>query len=181
MKRDVDLPDAGQYHEEYKSSHTPAFTVVKPNGYGFWHALTNTGNEWVVLILEKELTPQRPASIEAALEDLSQNQKDRLLTFSAEIARSGDHVFERSANPLDTFGDVPRDTLARFFVALLNTPEGANHEQCTAVALLLKLAKTDKKTVIRTCKQSLKSSEAPSFYLKDILRKLEHRDKRGHE
>jgi hypothetical protein len=173
LKRDADLSDATQYREEYKSSHTPPFAVVKPNGFGFWHALANTGNEWAVLILEKELISQQPLRFEPALAGLSLEQKRRIRALENEIVHSGDHIFERSKDPLAGFSDIKPDALARILIALLNAPEGANHEQCTAVALLLKLAKKSRDAVVRSCERALKSLEAPAFYLEDILRKLE--------
>jgi hypothetical protein len=55
---------------------------------------------------------------------------------------------------------------------MLNLPEGANHEPCTAVALLLKLSQNNKQVVLQECQRALRNNSAPSFYLANIINKL---------
>ncbi len=163
----IDIPN-----EEYKSSHTPPFTAVKQDGYGFWHNVTNVSNEWVMLVLEKEMIPSKPLILKKVLERFPKHKVHLFEELARSIKEKGDHVFEINHNPLEPFVGVEPEVIAQALIALLNLPDTGNHEQCTAVALLLKLGKTEKSEVIRSCRVALRQNQAPVFYLEEIIRKL---------
>ncbi|MFA6553781.1 MAG: hypothetical protein WCT27_05125 [Patescibacteria group bacterium] len=171
-KRDVELGRKEFFKEQYKSSHTPPFSVVKPDGFGFWHNISNTSNEWVLLVLEKQLAALIPLGTGKIIKSLPGDQQAKMLTLVKDIQEKGDKIFVNNDNPLRELGGIKPDALARLFVAMLNVPDHANHEPCTAVALLLKLAKGSRQVVKVECQAALESNGAPAFYLKEIIKKL---------
>lgn len=170
-KRDVDFKEDSA-KAEFKSSHIPAFKVVKPNGYGFWHNIQDLSNEWVLLVLEKKLKASNPVNIDKLLQELQPKQRAEIQSLISKIADQGDHIFESKVNPLDDLSDIDVKYVARALISALNLPEHANHEPCTAVALLLKLAKDNKQVVLQECQKALAENSAPVFYLDDIINKL---------
>ena len=56
--------------EEIKSSRD-TFSVVKENGEGFYHNLINLSNEWILIVLEKELTLQKIPDFKSKIDVLS--------------------------------------------------------------------------------------------------------------
>ncbi|MCX6806814.1 MAG: hypothetical protein NT135_01690 [Candidatus Berkelbacteria bacterium] len=161
---------------EYKSSHTPPFRVVRRSGSGFWHNLQNLSNEWVLLILEKKLIASSPLKIDKAMGDLKGDEKDKILDLFQKIKNQGDHIFENNSNPLENLLGIGTKYIILALISALNLREHANHEPCTAVALLLKMAKINKNLVLKECHDALRSNRAPAFYLNDIINKLARRD-----
>lgn len=160
---------------EFKSSHAPPFKVVKTNGYGFWHNIKSISNEWALLILEKKLVASNPLDIDKIFKELQPSQREKVRDLIDKIKRQGDRIFEDRINPLYNLSDVDIKCLTSALISALNLPEHANHEPCTAVALLLKLSKLskeNKKVVLQKCRKALKENNAPVFYLTDIINKL---------
>lgn len=171
-KRDVDVGEKDYYKEQFKSSHTPPFSVVKPDGYGFWHTLVNMSNEWVLLVVEKRLAAQSPLDVEKIIASVPPEKRGHVRQLVSEIRVHGDKVFLGNGDPLFQLRDLGTETLVRVLIALLNMPEHGNHESCTVVALLLKLAKGEREAVRQACQRALENNEAPAFYLKEVLHKL---------
>jgi len=170
-KREIDLKkDSPKI--EFKSSHVPPFKVIRPNGYGFWHNIQNLSNEWVLLVLEKKLVASNPLDIDKIAKELPSSQRGKVHNLIDKIKRQGDRIFEDRINPLDNLSDVDIKYLITALISALNLPEHANHESCTAAALLLKLSKDNKKIVLWECQKALKENSAPAFYLTDIINKL---------
>ncbi len=159
--------------EEYKSSHIPPFKVVKPNGYGFWHNLCNQSNEWVLLILEKKLVASNPVTLDKTIKLLAPDKKAKISELIEKIKTQGDQIFKKKLNPLDNLERIDIKYIVSALISALNLPEHANHESCTAVALLLKLAKRNRNLVLKECQNALKENRAPAFYLNEIIDKLE--------
>lgn len=170
-KREVDFKK-DMPKSDYKSSHIPSFKIIKPNGYGFWHNIQNLSNEWVLLVLEKKLIASNPFKINEVIKDLPPNEQKKIKILIDKIANQGDHIFEDGVNPLDNLSDIDVKYIIIALISALNLPEHANHEPCTVVALLLKLAKENKKVVLEECQKSLEKNSAPAFYLNDIIKKL---------
>jgi hypothetical protein len=170
--RDADVLKKDGLKEELKSSHTAPFRVVKPNGFGFWHSLQNMSDEWVLLIVEKKLVAAKPMQVEEILEQLDTQKHERVNAVIENIKKQGDHIFEHNVNPLVELSDIDQNVLIHVLIALLNIPEHANHEPCTVVALLLKIAHQNREAVREACQQALEKSLAPRFYLDEILGKI---------
>ncbi len=113
-----------------------------------------------------------PLDINKILKKLPPKQKEKVRNLIDKISSRGDHIFEDKVNPLDDLSDITIKYLVPTLISALNIPDLANHEPCTAVALLLKLSKDNKKIVLQECQKALKENGAPTFYLTNIINKL---------
>jgi len=82
ITEDEPYPKIGRqnYKEETKSS-KQKFFVVKENGNGFYHSLVNLSNEWILLILDKELRLQKIPELKSKIENLDKNQQKLSIFF----------------------------------------------------------------------------------------------------
>lgn len=158
------------YKEEIKSS-KQKFFVVEENGLGFYHSLVNLSNEWILLILEKELRLQKIPDLQSKLNPLYKNQQKIFTTLYDKILLFGDVIFDKEEQLIEEICnfDVEKATLP--LIEMLNVIETGKHEPCTVYAIILKIGKKNKK-VIDYLKEAVKSKTAPKYYLEELIKKL---------
>ena len=160
------------YKEEIKSARE-RFLVVRKNGSGFYHNLINLSNEWVLLILEKEINLQKEMNISKLIKKLNYNENKIILKFVEEVKNYGDEVFIRDKEIIESLLKLNTVDVIPVLINALNINESGRHEQCTIYALILKFAKKDKETTLELVKEALKNREAQDYYLKELIKKIE--------
>ncbi|MCR4314027.1 MAG: hypothetical protein NUV84_02150 [Candidatus Uhrbacteria bacterium] len=148
------------------------FYVVKESGWGNFHSLVNISGEWVMLLLEKELTDQKVANLKPYLDKLPTLKSKALEAALKKIESAGDEVFGDKPFIAKVL-KYPDKILVPVFIQMLNTQETGKHENCTFFALLLKIAKTNKELVLEEVKHAIKTQTAPVYYLQDLQMKLQ--------
>lgn len=148
------------------------FCVVKENGWGNFHSLTNLSNEWIVVLLEKELIDQKDINIAPYLKKLSQSQT-KIVSYSLQkILLVGDSIFlnKTFVNKVLKF---PPKVLVPVLIQMLNVQETGKHENCTFFAFILKFSRNNKELVKQEVQKAIKLKTAPYYYLDDLIKKLQ--------
>ena len=164
-----------KFSEKYSKSQLKSwknwFYVVKENGWGNFHSLINLSNEWVVAFLEKELVDQKTIDLKSYFEKLPQPEAKKLRVAIQRIEHTGDKIFDDTKFVSELL-KFPSKILVPFLIQMLNVQETGKHENCTFFALLLKIAKKNKRQVLEKVKQAIELKSAPYYYLEDLKRKL---------
>lgn len=155
------------YKEEIKSSREE-FSVVKENGEGFYHNLINLSDEWVLLVLEKELRLQKQMDI------YSKTKNKIIINLIDRIKDVGDKIFEENNILMDNVLKLSVNEAIPPLIKALNIYETGKHEPCTVYSIILKFVKRDKEGVLKFLKSALKNNEAPEYYLKELIEKISY-------
>lgn len=158
------------YKEEIKSS-KQKFFVVEENGLGFYHGLVNLSDEWVLLVLEKELRLQKLPDLQSKINNLDKNQQKIITTLYDKILLFGDVIFDKEKQLIEEICNFDIDKIIPPLIEMLNVLETGKHEPCTVYAIILKIGKRNKK-VIDYLKEAVKSKTAPKYYLEELIKKL---------
>lgn len=159
------------YKEDIKSSREK-FYVVEENGKGFYHNLINLSNEWVLLILEKELGFQKSPKIADKIKNLSKDKQELVNLFIKSVKERGDEIFNKNMNVVDNLVKFNIDEILPILIDLLNIQETGKHEQCTIYAIILKFGKKDKPKTLNYLTIALENKEAQPYYLNELINKL---------
>jgi len=173
ITQDEPYPKIGglkNYKEEIKSS-KQKFFVVKEKGTGFYHSLVNMSNEWILLVLEKELRLQKTIQLEPLLERLNKNQQKTILAFYGKVLQYGDELFGKEEDIIKTICNFDTDKIIPPLIEMLNVLETGKHEPCTIYAIILKIGKNNK-NIIDYLKEAVKNKSAPKYYLDELINKL---------
>lgn len=157
------------YKEKIKSS-KEKFFVVQENGIGFYHSLVNLTNEWVLLILEKELRLQKNPDLKSLIYNLDKNQQKIITLLYEKILLYGDELFEKETELIQKVCNFDVNIIAPPLIEMLNVLETGKHEPCTVYGLLLKVGR--KNNIIEYLKKAIKSKTAPKYYLEEMIKKL---------
>lgn len=147
------------------------FYVIKESGWGNFHSLINLSNEWVVVILEKNLIDQKPINLEPILKKIPQRDAKILSKHLKEIELLGDKIFDHP-NIVRTILSFTADILISALIQMLNIQETGRHEPCTVFALILEIARKNKPLVLTELNKAIKLDLAPYYYLEDLEKKL---------
>lgn len=147
------------------------FYVTKENGWGNFHNLINLSNEWVLVLLEKELANQKKLDLKPYLNMLTLSQSERLIKAIKKIERIGDKIFENQSFVLEVL-KFPLKILVPILIQMLNVKETGRHEPCTFFAFLLKIARENNNLVYDEVNKAIKLELSPHYYLESLKRKL---------
>ena len=159
------------YKEKIKSSREKFF-AVKENGEGFYHNLINLSDEWVLLILEKELRLQKEMNITSKIEGLNEKQKEIIKDLIKSVQENGDKIFNENKELIKRLLELKTNEAFPILIEGLNIYETGKHEPCTIYALILKFAKRDKELATKYLKEALEKNDAPEYYLNELSKKL---------
>lgn len=179
-KRDIKIENSlpypkigGRDYQELIKSAKEKFFVVRENGSGFYHNLVNLSNEWLLLVLNKELRAQKTPDVKSAVRQLSKNDQKTFLTLYQQILRHGDEIFERRKNLISTISNFDVAKAIPPLIEMLNVFETGKHEPCTVFGIILKISKGDKKLSSKCLKEAVRQNKAPRYYLLELLKKLQ--------
>jgi hypothetical protein len=147
------------------------FYVVRENGRGNFHNLTNLSDEWVLALLEKHLADNKTINIKPYLEKLPESQSKTLQGILQKIIELGGSILNSKTSLLPIL-KFPPGILIPILIQMLNVKEAGRHEPCTFFALLLKIAKERREMVLEEVARGMELELAPHFYLDDLHRKL---------
>lgn len=170
VKLDANNPS---YKEEFKTARQKFF-AVKENGSGFYHNLVNTSNEWVLLVMEKELRlVQKHPCLDPFAKALSKSEFETLTAFFEKTKLYGDQVFEKEKKLVEKVAKFNASKAMPALIEMLNVLETGMHEPCSVFAVILKIAKKNSGEVLKHLKSALQARQAPSYYLKELIWKVE--------
>lgn len=159
------------YKEEIKSSRE-TFFAVKENGEGFYHILINLSDEWLLLILEKELRLQKEMDIKSKIKDLESDKQKAILELIETTENIGDKIFNEHNELVDRVLELDIDDALPALIEALNIYESGNNEPCTIFAIILKFAEKKNSRLMQILKSALETNEAPKYYLQELIEKV---------
>lgn len=180
VKRDIEtIPEApytkvdhkSAFYKEKQLSSKDSIIVVRENGLGFYHNIINLSNEWVLLILEKELSGRKKFDLLRILQHLKPLELPIFKPYLSKVIEVGDGIFKKTPKLVSKVVNAKSGRILESLILSLNIPDTGNHEACTIYATILKIGKKDN-TVIEHLRVSLANKIAPSYYLKELIKKL---------
>lgn len=145
--------------------------VVKENGWGFYHNIINLSDEWLVLVLDKELRPQKRFNMNI-INAIGYKNKKVLKEFFNKVQALGDSVFKIEGRLISKVIKFKPQESIPILIQMLNIDETGKHEPCTVYALILKIGRKYKVTTLRLLHEAVISKVAPRYYLDELIVKL---------
>lgn len=133
--------------------------------------MVNLSNEWILLILEKELRLQKTPDLPSKISVLDKNQQKNFTTLYDKILLFGDAIFDKEKQLIEEICNFDVDKITPPLIEMLNILETGKHEPCTVYAIILKIGKKNK-NLIDYLKEAAKSKTAPKYYLEELIKKL---------
>ncbi len=153
-----------------KNSRTK-FKVIKSSGYGFYHNLRNLTDRWLVLVLNKKLDLSKEIDY-GLLDACSGEEKRALLEFHGLVTEKGDMIFKENRTAIEKITSLSPKRCLPVLITFLNMPELGKHEQCTVFAVILKMAKLDKRLALGLLSDALAKNTAQPYYLNELIEKI---------
>lgn len=161
----------GKNYQEKIISSKGKFFVIRENGVGFYHNLINLSNEWILLILEKELRMQKAPEINKKIKSFIKNEQKIFQSFYKKILLYGDEIFKNDKQLVNKICNFDVAIIIPPLIELLNVSESGKHEACTIFAIILKIGKKNS-AVVSYLKEAGQNKSAPQYYLKELINKL---------
>lgn len=161
------------YKEKIFSSKNSIY-IVRENGEGFYHNLINLSDNWLVLVLVKELRSGKTMDIKSKTDNYTLTEKKLFLKLINEIEKYGDELFIKNPKLIKNALEIKTEKSIPVLIKALNVYETGRHEPCTVYALILHKAKTDKIGTLKLLKDALKSNKAPIYYLSELINKIDN-------
>ena len=158
------------YREEIKSSRDKFF-VVKENGEGFYHNIMNVSDEWILLIMEKELKLQKEMDINSEIGHLDVDKQNIITDLIEAIKNTGDEIFHTKKELIVKTLELETNEVIPVLIEALNIHETGKHEPCTVYAIILKFAKKDPEGILKFLEHALDDDRAPKYYLEELIKK----------
>ena len=170
----IDSNDDSNLVTALHSAGQPPFSVVKSNGYGFYHNLVNTSNDWLMLKLHKRTRPMKEVDLRPHLNRISKPNAEILKQFYQGIVLYGDAVFTKMPNVVNALIKMPTKQALPALGEMLYAYETGRHEACTAFAMILQLSKKDPEIVSNFLHNTLAAETIPSYYANQLVYKIEN-------
>lgn len=148
------------------------FFVVREGGFGFYHNLINVSNDWLVLILEKQLRSGKEVNLGSKIKNFNQAHRLIIAPLFNQIKLLGDKLFKQKEPLIIKALNLDTDIIVPSLLEMLNIYETGKHEPCTVFALILKKGKQDRLRTIYYLKQALNRHSAPKYYIQELIDKL---------
>ncbi|MEM6780684.1 MAG: hypothetical protein AAF569_02350 [Pseudomonadota bacterium] len=167
-----DSPMSG-FSKEIKSAGEPPFAVVKSDGFGFYHNLVNTTEEWLVLKLIKRIRPQKQPNIEEVTQHYPDEYKKVFENLYAAIKSEGDGIFKTQTALIDEVCNVPKEYSLPALAEMLYVFDTGMHEACSVFAVALKIGKQYPDFVIGFLQKGIKENTVLTYYANQLIQKIE--------
>ncbi|MCB1531044.1 MAG: hypothetical protein H6853_04180 [Rhodospirillales bacterium] len=171
LEFDRNDPNSIFAYQERSSGEAP-FYVVKSDGTGFYHSLTNLTDEWLVLQLHKVMRPQKKVDLEQHLSMLQDEQASILRKLYKEIIAYGDMLFREDKTLVNAVMRMPPPNVLPALCEMLYTPDVGKHEPCTAFAMILKMGRAYPKQTVDILKERLEQKGLPSYFAEQLISKI---------
>lgn len=163
---------AHPYYREQLKSAKETFFVVRENGEGFYHNLTNLTTRWMVLILEKFLTQRREMNFAGKLDRLPASDQAVFRCLIETITEKGDRIFKENADLVNQVAGLPPEQVLPGLIEGLNFQETGNHEPCSVYAVILKISRQQPGQALDYLEKARLARDAPLYYLDELIRKV---------
>ena len=168
---DLDDRDPDLVTELHSAGGSP-FPVVKSDGFGFYHNLINTADDWLVLVLHKRLRLQKAIDLESHLSVLQNEHAEVLKALYHGIIEHGDEVFTKSPQLVDSVTKMPPAIALPTLGEMLYVHDTGRHEACTAFAVILKIGKANPQMVTEFLQKNMKAKTIPPYYAVQLIDKI---------
>lgn len=155
------------------SAGTAPFTVVKSDGYGFYHNLINLTDDWLVLQLYKKLRPQKPVDLQPHFKGLLKGQAESLQKLYDAVLRHGDGVYKTDTNLIENIVRMPVQQVLPALIEMLYIHDTGRHEACSVFAVILKLGKMHPDLVKQYLRNAIEANTVPAYYAKQLIDKID--------
>ena len=159
------------------SAGQPPVHVVRPDGFGFYHNLSNLTEDWQMLELHKTCRPMRKVDLLPHLDGLPGHHANALKRLYQGILLHGDGVFSQMPSAIRDVEAIPVAKALPAVGEMLYVRETGRHEACTAFALILKLAQKDPVTVSRYLHETREAKTIPPYYGQQLALKIQRSGK----
>ncbi len=156
----------------FHSANTPPFSVVKPNGIGFYHNLINQTEDWLVLELKKTLRTQRSPKLKQLTKGLTATTASLLHQTYEAIITHGDELFQKEPVLIQELEQLPIQVSLPALIEMLYAYDTGKHEACTAFALILKVGKQAPSYTVELLLEKMQQNEMPSYYGEQLVEKI---------
>lgn len=175
---DLDVP-----YQEYNQGSTnvvskiysggePPFSVAKEDGYGFYHNLTNLTNEWLFLILNKELRLQKSVALDDKLSGLPENESRALRDLYKGIVKYGDEIFNRTAETVNKVVQIAPEKSLPALGEMLYAYDTGKHEACSVFATIMKIGKRKPHETLQFLNEAINANSVPEYYANQLSQKI---------
>lgn len=168
-----DIHNTPNLSVEFHSAGEAPFTVVKTNGYGFYHNLINNTDEWLALSLRKTLRPSKKVNLNPHLSQLPREAAETLNNLYECIQLYGDEIFERKPSLVSDVTSIKPEQSLPALGELLYTYDSGRHEACSVFAMILKIGKQYPKETKEFLVESMKNETVPSYYAEQLITKID--------
>ncbi len=167
-----DLKDTPNLSASFHSAGTPPFSVVKPDGFGFYHNLINVSDDWLVLKLNKRLRPQKGVELTGVLKGIPSTAVESLTQLYEGIVTYGDEVFMKLPDVVDEVIKLAPEISLPALGEMLYAYDTGRHEACSSFAMILKVGKLHYKTTLDYLNGAADTGIIPSYYAQQLMDKL---------
>lgn len=159
------------YREEVKSAQQ-TFFAVKENGEGFYYNLINLTEDWLLLVVKKELASRKKMDVKKYAMLLDSRKQKMVFNIIDAVKRNGDELFIKDKSLVESLLELRADEAIPSLIEALNICETGKHEPCTVYAVILKFGKKDRANTLEFLNVALKHGDAPKYYLEELIGKL---------
>lgn len=170
---DLSIDNGPHFSNEVYSAGEPPFHVVKNDGFGFYHNLINTKDDWLVLKLVKKLRPAKNVDLTPIIASMPANEAIKINKLYAAVIEFGDDIFSEVPTLI---GDICNIDLSKVMPALfemLYVYDTGKHEACSVFAIILKLGKKYPDAVTIYIEDGLRTENLPKYYGLQLIDKIE--------
>lgn len=154
------------------SAGSAPFTVVKNDGFGFYHNLINFTNEWLVLQLHKQLRPQKSVDLEPHLKNIALSHASILRNLYDAIVEHGDGIFKKYPGLVADVTSLPPTISLPALGEMLYVHDSGMHEACTAFAVILKIGNQHPEKTSEFLRRAMTNKDIPTYYAEQLLGKI---------
>lgn len=154
------------------SAGEPPFSVVRSDGYGFYHNLINISDDWLVLSLYKRLRPQKPVNLEHHFAVIQDEYAEILNKLYNAVVIHGDGIFEKEPDLIRKVTNIPPSTALPSLGEMLYVHDTGKHEACSVFAIILKIGRSNPELVTSFLQDSMIYDTIPSYYARQLIEKI---------
>lgn len=168
---DLESPEPDLVTELHSAGEAP-FTVVRNDGFGFYHNLVNRSDGWLVMVLHKRLRPAKKVDLEPHLATVQDEYARLLKALYESVVKHGDRVFQEEPSLVADVKKIPLSVSLPALGEMLYVHDSGMHEACTVFAIILDLGKSQPEAVSEFLAASVEAKAVPAYYAGQLIEKI---------
>lgn len=169
---DLENPEPDLVTELHSAGEAP-FTVVRNDGFGFYHNLVNVSDDWLVMVLHKRLRPAKKVDLQSHLVAVQDEYARQLKALYEGVVEHGDRVFHEAPSLVADVKRMPLSVSLPALGEMLYVHDSGMHEACTVFAIILDLGKQQPEAVREFLASSVITKTVPEYYARQLIGKIE--------